>query len=269
MTNIRLSIWGECTVNTKKLTGQIRREMVSDPKKAVLLGGLLLLACYYWAPLVSGWLSKGDADQQESQLAALAAPTASTPSPSSKPIAPVGPNHPHAPLHRWQTLVRWMDADPRTQPVQQISGRRDAFTDRATHRPIAGDSVDVEDRPVTPANLGMRLTSIMISARRRVALINGKAYVPRDRIEVKLTAEATKPSRRATADDKTNDGRQAETTPVKKPQYAYFILAEVRHRSVLLRRAEKSFELKLPSPKLTGDEFVISYSDRKQPPLGP
>ena len=260
-------------MNISKFSRQIRREMTSDPKKAVILAGLLLLACYYWAPLAWGWVSKGDADRSEAQLAALAAPN----NPGQVPAAtaddpgeagPAGGGDVAAPLHRWRTLVRWIDADPRTKPVLRVSGRRDPFTDQNSVRRIAGGPATMLDGPITPKNLGMTLTGIVISARRRVALIDGKAYVSGEQISVKLTA-ATKnntPPRDVKTDD---DASQASQGKLEKPRSVYFLLVEVRHLSVLLRREKKSYELKLPSPKPNEDAFVISFSSRKPSPGGP
>jgi hypothetical protein len=255
-------------VNISKLSSQIRREMVGDPKKAVILAGLLLLAGYYWAPLVWGWVSKGDTNQQEIQLAALAA--------SSAPaqVAPVESNVPsvvkntHAPLHRWQTLVKWMDADPRTKPLKRVGGRRDPFTDRRITRRIADGSALADDRPVTPENLGMRLTGIMIGAQRRVALIDGRAYVLGEEIPVELAA--TTKNQETPSDTKLDDDdtRPASKGDVNQPQFI-FTLVEVRRRSVVLSRKEKSYPLKLPSPEPSNGGFVISFAKRKLPSSGP
>ncbi|MCH8922097.1 MAG: hypothetical protein IIA67_02975 [Planctomycetes bacterium] len=258
-------------MNISKLSSQIRREMTSDPKKAVILAGLLLLAGYYWAPLVWGWVSKGGANQQETQLAALAASNNPVQLPTAVPSGgenAAGTDNVGAPLHRWQLLVGWMDADPRTKPLVRVSDRRDPFADQTAARRRAGRSTAATARPITPANLGMKLTGIMIGARRRVALIDGRAYVPGEEIKVKLTAamkQQTMPHD-AKPDD---DVPQASQGDVEKPRIVHFLLTEVRHRSVVLRRDNKSYELELPNPEPNDDAFVISFASRKASLTGP
>ena len=197
-------------MNIRKISSQIRREMTGDPKKAVILAGLLLLACYYWAPLVWGWVSKGGTDQQETQLAALAAPDDPLRVSTAESDVPSTGDDTHAPLHRWQSLVKWIDADPRTKPLMRLSGRRDPFTDQTIARRTADGPATATDRPTTPASLGMRLTGVMISARRRVALIDGRAYVLGDRIRVTLAAAAKK---QETPSDATLDDDDARPAP--------------------------------------------------------
>ena len=240
-------------MSISKLSSQIRREMTSDPKKAVILAGLLLLAGYYWAPLVWGWASKGGADDQEAQLAALAASSDAGQFPTVKAEVPSAADGVHAPLHRWQPLRRWLDTDPRTKPLMRVSGRRDPFTDRSATRRTVERSATVLHGPVTPESLGMRLTGVMIGARRRVALIDGEAYVVGERISVELTA-ATKTQAAPAADE--------------RPRYVEFLLAEVFLRRVVLRREKKSYELKLPNPEPRA-AFVISYPNREASASGP
>ena len=45
------------TVKLDKLTKQLRRDIAANPKKAAALGLMVLVALYFWGPLVWSWFA--------------------------------------------------------------------------------------------------------------------------------------------------------------------------------------------------------------------
>lgn len=135
---------------------------------------LLLLALYYWGPLVWGWISPGDrsaeptaaeGDLDPGPWAATASAQTQTPTPAK------------APQHPWTQLDEWIRQDPTTVPAEHPDGWRDPFAVVSAGIEVAQDEEAQPDEPlVTPATLGVELSGTLVGAHRRVALIGGKAY---------------------------------------------------------------------------------------------
>ena len=51
-------------MNLNKLARQLRREAMANPKKAAVLGLLLLVALYFWGPLVWGRVAGDGASEK-------------------------------------------------------------------------------------------------------------------------------------------------------------------------------------------------------------
>jgi hypothetical protein len=43
-------------MSAQRIARQLRREIKANPKRAALLGGLVAIGIYFWAPLVAGWV---------------------------------------------------------------------------------------------------------------------------------------------------------------------------------------------------------------------
>src|SRR5437762_1538891 len=106
-----------------KLAKKLRRELKNNPKKGITLGLLLVIAGYFWAPLVMGWFGN-DADRAAAPAAAsgAAAPGATvvqppTAAPSASPASPA------LPAYTWQQLAGWIDEDARMRPAVSVSPR--------------------------------------------------------------------------------------------------------------------------------------------------
>jgi hypothetical protein len=207
-------------VSLKRLTRQLRREVVKNPQKAAVLGLLAVVALWFWAPLVWGWIAGDDP---------AAGTTAAQPAANAPPAQPAGTpaqsnttaKEPKTPRHPWRQLVKWMDNDPRTSAADPMFERPDPFLSAET-RP-AGDEPGQVQPELTPGSLGMVLSSTIIGPRRRVARINGKSY------------------------------QQGETVKLAKDQQQIeFTLAEVYPRRIVLKRQGEQFELRIPAPAHSG-----------------
>lgn len=164
-------------MSLNKLTRRLRREIRSSPKKAAALGLLLLVAVYYWVPLLKGTIA--NEDQAVATAAELPEPgfpsvAIARPGPQLEATAAAA-----APSYGWEDLVRWSREDAATRPAETLIQRRDPFQPVRTE--IAEvDSAPKEEAPVqplvTPEKLGMKLSGTVVGKGRKVAVIDGKAY---------------------------------------------------------------------------------------------
>ena len=211
-------------MNLSRISRQLRREVTTHPKKAAILGLLCLVALWFWAPLVWGWI-----DEDDPATGSAVAPPAANSAPAPSSGTPAASNatlkKPESPQWPWHQLVQWMDNDLRTSATNPVLGRRDPFLIPRTETV----KVEPEDQPeqtppaATPEALGMVLSSTIIGPHRRVAQINGKSY--RQGEAVKLV----------------KDGQQIE-----------FTLAAVYPRRIVLKRKREQFELTIPVPARSG-----------------
>jgi hypothetical protein len=217
-------------VNLGKLARQLRREMLANPKKAAALGLVVLVAMYFWAPLIAGWC-QGEKDNKTAVVLPTAAGAAS-PAAMSARAEPQGtatglsaaprPKEPQSRMNPWDKIVEWMDKSPWTKSAGPLKVERDPFlpakTEVAEEKKAPPKPVEPD---VTPQSLGVALSGTIIGAGRRTAWINGKTYVPG------ATVELT-----------TKDGK-----------HFAFTLDAVEARRIVLQRQGKQFEVKLsPAP---------------------
>jgi len=187
------------------------------------LGLLLVVAFYFWVPLAWGWL-RPEAAAEESL--AEAPGVGRPPAGSATLPEPAPPAANQAQTHPWEQLVQWIEQDPATRPVADLSAGRDPFR---VVEPAAESEIDVTEQQevappvVTAETLGLELSSTVVGPRRRVALIDGKTYQEGQTIRW------------------AGDGREIE-----------FRLAEVHPRRVILEWMGERFELAIPQPKRSG-----------------
>ena len=128
---------GEETVNLEKLGKGLRREVATNPKKAALLGLAVIVAVYFWIPLVWGWIGKTTRtrlrrDGAAPDGAATGSAAAAAAEPPAKPAKPDRPS--------WQQIIHWMHNDPQTMTAPSLTKTRDPFeppkTEVAEKKPI-------------------------------------------------------------------------------------------------------------------------------------
>jgi hypothetical protein len=187
--------------------------MTRNPKKAAILGLLAVVAMYFWVPLVWGWIGPKEA-------AGMPAPNpASVNSPSHNPEAKATGATPAA-TYTWEQLVEWRRNDPLAEVTKTLASRRDPFHPVRPKAAAAEKEKEKEKAQealqtlLTPEALGLRLSSTMVGPERRVALINGAAYLEGQSVRC------------------VKDG--LETT---------FEVAEVHPRKIVLEREGHRFEL--------------------------
>ena len=215
---------------------RLQREIRSNPAKAAGLGVLLIVASYFWAPLLAQLFGLGDA--------APPAPVAATPTPQSPAPAII-----IAPLQKtaggevlaydWRRYAKLIDEDPRMEGHAALPEGRDPFREdqpivSAPEAPVAqtAEEPETEPAPITPADAGLALGSTLVSANKKVAEINGRSYTINDRVR---TANA-----------------QLDVN---------FRVVEIHPRRVVLERLGKRYELKIPRPLVDAIETLTGSTD--------
>ncbi|MCI0358694.1 MAG: hypothetical protein L0211_09450 [Planctomycetaceae bacterium] len=153
-----------------KLARQIRRDLAASPKKAAALGLMVLVALYFWAPLVWGWIksAKGDA---KPVVAASEVILEDEPADPAKSVRKQGR------VFSWEKVRRKVVADPHMTPALYDATWSDPF--RPDRSPAAGPATaraPTASSQVDPAALGMKVTSVAIGPQHRTAIINGEKY---------------------------------------------------------------------------------------------
>lgn len=205
-------------MNISKLTKRLRREAKTNPKKAAILGLLLLVAVYYWLPLLKGMVAKAEVAPKK------ATETISAKKVEAEPLKAMsemrGKKETEATAtFEWESLAGGLDRDPTARPCEMLLSRRSPFGSLTPE--IAEVEPEVTTEPVqitvTPESLGMAVSGTVIVPGRRVALINGRAY---------------------------REGRNVPST--RGGQTIEFKLAEVHDRQIVLERQGERFELAIP-----------------------
>lgn len=207
-------------MSASRLLKQLRREIVSSPKKAAVLGAMALTGLYFWAPLLTGWLGSSTAKPAKTvdpnaEFMQVLATGVATPAPK--------PAEATKQQYSWSQLIGWMDNDARHRPATIGQQQRDPFHDVRTEAEKTVEKPVVVEKPVSPESLGLALSSTVIGPKRRVAVINGKSYTEGDTVTV-------------TADGKEVRLRLMEVRPQQ---------ASVEYNATLL-------QLKIAAPKLSG-----------------
>ncbi|HEX4131330.1 MAG TPA: hypothetical protein VHZ24_14920 [Pirellulales bacterium] len=162
-------------MSLRRLGKQLGRELKANRQKAAALGVLALVAGWFWYPLL---FKKSSAGEAQAAAANPAAATAPTPAAGST-IAPTSGSDPAVP---WHDVARWIDQDPHMQPAN--------IGDELAHNPFESHvasnaqraAADAELAKVaaqanlSPADLGLTLTSTIVGRHRRAALISGEVY---------------------------------------------------------------------------------------------
>ena len=214
------------SMNANKLVRQLRREAMANPKKAAVLGLLLLAGAYYWGPLLWSWTASGRASGEpagEKSIASTAtAPAALAQTSTTEPDALLSDKNPS---HPWSQLDEWIRQDPATSPAKDLAGWRNPFavapsTQAATD---AREQAQPERTQVTPESLGIELSGTAVGPLRRVAMIGGTAFREGQTIKIKQ-----------------ND------RPIE------FRLVEVHLRRIVLEREGDRFDLAIPERETAG-----------------
>ena len=221
-------------MTTNALIQQLKNEATANPKKMAILGLMLLVGVYFWAPLLLEWVGPG-----EQLTAKETAPTATQPISSAgqaKPIGKVkegqGANVP------WRDLADWMKADPNKSPMLMPLTDRNPFAlvvpEVVAVNPLEngegepGAEIEVDARPlveVTPEELGLKLTSTFVGRNTRRAVIGGEIHGIGDLIE------------------RTTGDRTVE-----------FEVTAIESQGVTLTAGEKRYTLALPRKVIKGVE---------------
>lgn len=152
---------------------RLRREIGGSPKKGALLGVMVLVGIYFWAPLVAGWLG-GKPGRSSSIAAGLATASTAGPTTGDKTAA----------QQPWYVLSDWIRHDPLKRSVGPREGARDPFVPPE-------DIVNKEQEPAEPPmkavatdEIALALGGTILGPHGRMALINGKSYREGDSVKI-------------------------------------------------------------------------------------
>ncbi|REK18578.1 MAG: hypothetical protein DWQ42_19355 [Planctomycetota bacterium] len=173
-------------VSANALGRQLKQEMVAHPVKAGVLAVGVLLALWFWIPLVSQMLGYGDNTTPSKPSVAAAAPTPASRAAVSSPSTATSqtqktPTSPATASQQvpWQQLRAWIAADPKMKSAAWPRTERDPFRPlvdpRPAPRPAPGQQV-VQKPVVTPESVGLELTGTLVGSPTSVAMISGKSY---------------------------------------------------------------------------------------------
>jgi hypothetical protein len=166
---------------------RIKREARTNPAKAAVLAALLMVALYFWAPLLWNWAGvNATARKAASEREAKPEPPSHSDSQSR-----AGENRASGEAKpSWQELQQWQLESPWAKPAD-LAGFRDPFGMVAVAAEMESASEEVEQTAAaTPeqmiAGVEMRLTGTIVSQTDRVALIDGRAYREGDIVDALL-----------------------------------------------------------------------------------
>jgi hypothetical protein len=243
------------TVSIQDLKSQLHRELTANPKKAAILGLLLIVALYFWAPLVMGFFPKNKPAGGKAKALQVVAKVAARPSPNESQSTTTNASE----EHRWQKIQEWIMADPRMQSAVIVDERRNPFLNPTPEKTNVEDKKQQKLDPeqlimLTPDRLGMRLNSTIIGSRRRLAVINDRPYLLGEWVPAKTRGLA----------NQENDQLAGATG---QPDIR-FQLKIVASRKVTLEREGKRYELKLPDQAPVDHSIsrasVISFGDSQR-----
>lgn len=171
-------------VKIDKLIKKLKRELAASPQKAGALVLLVVVAGYFWGPLVMKWSGKGKMNP------AAAAPATATAGPVDAPAAAAPAPVPTTLMLGWQQLHDLLEKDPQARPANLDPQWNDPFAVVITPVvEVVETTPEVEsvsttpDEITTPPEYVMTLTSVLVGRRSKTATINGKNYHEGDLLE--------------------------------------------------------------------------------------
>ncbi|MBN2217968.1 MAG: hypothetical protein JW719_11390 [Pirellulales bacterium] len=208
------------------LIRRLRREIAVSPKKAAILGLLLLVAIWYWFPLVWGWLVP-----ESTPTAAEPAPKTVSAQVKDEGPAALGSDSKETKTHSWKQIAQWIESDPRTVALSDPQGRTDPFDpvrqpiEEGTQQEKVNALAAAVPHDADPAGLGLVVSSTVVGPRGQaaLALINGRTYRPGETVRLE------------------HDGQAID-----------FQLVEIRADGVTLQRNNRQYDMRLPEPTPSG-----------------
>ena len=207
-------------MNIQNISKQIKHEITVHPKKAIVLGIMIVAGLYIWMPHFLAWINKTEEGPKSSGTQVAVNKSLGQTNSADN----LSGNKENKPLqYSWKEVLKWMNNDPRTRPAQPLTIDRDPFQGSKDAIDETKEEPEVKAPPVSPASLGMALTSTLIGPNGGIARIGGRTY---------------------------NQGQTIEA--VKEGRNYKFVLSEIHDRKVVLEMEGESFELSIPEPGTSG-----------------
>jgi len=173
-------------VSLDRYVKQLKREAKRNPQKAGALALLLVVAAWFWLPLI--WPAK------ETPPPVVATPANSTSSPTVTIESTATEATPTTEVkQRWQDLDEWIDRDPSMKTISVVIGAADVRSPfvvwrnpeviKAEKERAVLKLAEAAEVVISPVELGLELTGTVIGKEKRTAIIDGQAYGKDDTVE--------------------------------------------------------------------------------------
>jgi hypothetical protein len=214
------------------LAKKLQHEIKAHPAKAGGLSLLLLVAGYFWAPLVKDWFGAADSTTPGPAPPAVAtAPSGVVMANSAAPAAATAGATPAVAgtgVYDWRKYAKLIDGDTKMRAGVDAPNDRDPFARPGVAAETTLSAHEAEAalaaaKQITPEEAGLALGSTLIGAHKKIAQIGGKSYTIGSRIKV-----------------------------AKDELKATFEVVAIEPRRVVLKRNGQSYELKIPRPLMDG-----------------
>ena len=201
---------------------------------------MCLVAVYFWAPLVAGWVSDdeaGAAKAKAAQKAALAKTKSVTTAKSSTE------ERDNLRGFEWRKLNEWIDAEPLMTTASLANLERDPFTALEVKKEPEKKDVEVAnvDKPQTqhvdPNDIGLVLRSTFVTPHLRKATVNDITYQEKGVIKVKFGSTGA-----------------SDTFE--------YVIEKVASGYILLSRNDRRYQVKLAAVNLTSGS--LTFGNRKK-----
>jgi hypothetical protein len=228
-------------VNLDKLSKQFRRDMAANPKKAALLGLMVVVALYFWGPLAWKFFAAAQSKQRSTaDMASLI--LTDDPAETSQP----GKGGRGTSKFRWEKVRQLIRQDARMVSAKFDADwidpfgkggidKREVVVEAPPEDPAIAAAATAASLAIEPKDLGIVLGGVMIGPRSRVATINGESCREGDKISI---------------------------TPKGDPTSSIeFRVHRITRQSVQLEINGRIFTLELTPPKLgSGDQFKTAQT---------
>ena len=216
----------------------MRRDMAANPKKAIALALMVVVALYFWAPMLWGYVSPKKGKKSGNAAVNLILeddPIEEGTQGGAKPKS----------SYPWDKVRKLAAADPRMKPASFRRSWTNPFRKEAP-APIAGTDDPAKAaaaelaQDIDPVKAGLKLTSIVMGEKTRSATISGKTYREGQMV----------PKRGKTPAEKSDTAAAAAG-----PQ---FELIKISRSRVELARNGKTYTLDMQRPELAQGEVTIT-----------
>ena len=168
-----------------KLSKKLSRDLAANPKKAAILGLMVLVALYFWMPLLTAWLPGGG-----STSTAQAANVILTDDPEEGSGTARKPKE----TLKWEKVRQCVDSDPWMAAANYDPQWRNPFalpvpppveesTEAAAEAAAAAAALSVPAAEVDPTDAGLSVASVAVGPRVRAVTIGGEVYRENDLVE--------------------------------------------------------------------------------------
>jgi hypothetical protein len=172
-------------VKLDKLTRRLSRDLAANPKKAGILGVMVLVALYFWFPMIAGWFKSQGTNQVAAATDVIL---------TDDPIAPEEMTARPKESLRWEKVRQWLEADRLTTSAAIDPSWRDPFAPTLKETkpeepttsipPAEAAALAAQAEEIDPESAGVKIASVMIGRRKSAVVIDGDVYRENDVVSV-------------------------------------------------------------------------------------